>query len=113
MWTTKPGPTSGPTRPPTWSPTETPPSQTSVLALNHYTVRDPDFRYVPQVLVVDFDGNVDYDVDFTFGEDTIAEGACATTLNGEQWVFGGSGPENTHRQVRGGLSQSLSLRLRQ
>ena len=68
---------------------------------------------MPQVLVVDFDGNVDYDVDFTFGEDTIAEGACATTLNGEQWVFGGSGPENTHRQVRGGLSQSLSLRLRQ
>ena len=46
----------------------------SVLAMNHYPVRDPDFRYVPQVLVADFDGNVDYDIDFTFGEGTIAKG---------------------------------------
>ena len=45
-----------------------------VLALNHYSIWDPDFRYVPQVLVTDFDGNVDYDIDFTFGEGTIAKG---------------------------------------
>ena len=55
---------------------------------------------MPQVLVVYFDGNVDNDVDFTFGEDTIAVGACATTLNGDQWVFGGSGSATAHRQVK-------------
>ena len=65
---------------------------------------------MPQVLVADFDGNVDYSVDFTFGEDTIAHGACSTTLNGEQWVFGGSGLENTYRQVRGGLFQTVNTR---
>ena len=79
-----------------------------VLALNHYAVWDPEFKYVPQVLVVDFDSNVDYDVDFTFGEDTIAVGACATTLNGEQWVFGGSGSAKAHRQVRDCLRVSDS-----
>ena len=63
---------------------------------------------MPQVLVVDFDGNVDYDVDFTFGEDTIADSACATTLNGEQWVFGGSGSTKAYRQVRDRLSQTMN-----
>ena len=63
---------------------------------------------MPQVLVVDFDGNVDRDVDFTFGEDTIVDSACATTLNGEQWVFGGSGSPKAYRQVSDRLSQTMN-----
>ena len=43
-------------------------------------------------------GNVDYDPEFTFDEDTEVYGSCAASLNDEFWVLGGN---NKKRQVFG------------
>ena len=48
--------------------------------------------------VISFDGTVDADMDFEFGENTQSFRACGATLNGEFWVFGGH--ENQSRQVK-------------
>ena len=34
-------------------------------------------------------GEVDDDINFTYEDNTEAEGSCAATLNDEMWVFGG------------------------
>ena len=39
---------------------------------------------------------MDDDINFTYEDNTEAEGSCAATLNDEMWVFGGS---NKKRQV--------------
>ena len=44
---------------------------------------------------VRFDGKTNYNLNFKFGDETVAYRSCAATLNGEFWIFGGP-----KRQVR-------------
>ena len=43
-------------------------------------------------------GNVDYDPEFTFDEDTEVYGSCSASLKDEFWILGGN---NKKRQVFG------------
>ena len=47
-------------------------------------------------MVMNFNGDIDYDIDFEFEDDNIAYG-CTATLNGEMWLLGG--PWDNTRQV--------------
>ena len=45
-------------------------------------------------------GNINDDIDFTYGEGTAAYYGCGASLMGEFWYFGGyQGPVNTLRQA--------------
>ena len=39
--------------------------------------------------VISFDGTVDADINFEYGQNTQALYSCGATLNDEFWVFGG------------------------
>ena len=52
-----------------------------------------------------FSGNVDNNLDFTFGEGTSFYDSCGATLNGEFWVFGGN---SNQRQLRKVFNSSLN-----
>ena len=52
-------------------------------------------------LIIFILGNVDYDPEFTFDDDTEVYGSCAASLNDEFWVLGGN---NKKRQVFGKFS---------
>ena len=46
--------------------------------------------------VISFDGTVDADTRFEYGENTESYHSCGATINGEFWVFGG---KDFNRQV--------------
>ena len=39
-------------------------------------------------MIVDFDGNINDDLGFEFGEGATVMNGCGATLNGEFWYFG-------------------------
>jgi len=45
-------------------------------------------------------GNINEDLAFEYGQGATVTSGCATTLKNEFWYFGGSGFENTLRQVK-------------
>ena len=65
------------------------PSEQAVLVLSTHRPEN-----VPHV--ISFDGTVDADTLFEYGENTESLFSCSVTLNGEFWVFGGN---ELNRQV--------------
>ena len=60
--------------------TTTPPTSNAVLILSTANSAQP--------MIVDFDGNINDDLAFEFGEGATVMNGCGATLNGEFWYFG-------------------------
>ena len=63
-----------------------------------------EHHFKPRLIFL-FSGNVDHNLDFTFGEGTSFYDSCGATLNGEFWVFGGN---SNQRQLRKVFNASLN-----
>ena len=49
-------------------------------------------------MIVDFNGNVNEDLNFEYGEEVTVYDGCGASFMGEFWYFGGDGAAN-NRQV--------------